>query len=309
MNLHRKNVLITGGHGFLGSHVINLLKQENLNYLSCPRSKDYDLRNFDDCLGLTYCTDIVIHLAAKVGGIGFNQNNPASLFYDNAMMGINLIEASRRNGIKKIVVVGSVCAYPKFTPTPFKESDLWSGYPEETNAPYGIAKKMLSVQLSAYKAQYNLNGVYLLPVNLYGPRDNFDENSSHVIPALIKKFVNAKRKNEPTVSIWGSGTPTREFLYVEDAAEAIVLATKNLNTDQPINLGTGKDISILDLSKKISSIVGYSGEIVWDKSKPDGQPKRQLDVSLAKELLGWSAKVNLDTGLKSTIEWFEKCLT
>jgi len=248
--------------------------------------------------------DVVIHLAAKVGGIGYNRENPATLFYDNAMMGIQLMEAARLEGVEKFVQVGTVCAYPKYTPVPFKEEDLWEGYPEETNAPYGVAKKMLLVQAQAYREQYGFNAIYLLPVNLYGPRDNFDPESSHVIPALIRKFVDAKKEGSDTVEVWGTGSASREFLYVDDAARGIVLATERYNKPDPVNLGSGMEITIRDLVALIGELTGFDGEIVWDATKPDGQPRRCLDVSRAREEFGFESEMGFREGLKRTIEWY-----
>jgi GDP-L-fucose synthase len=306
MNLKNKKILVTGGSGFLGSFVVeNLLKkgvpQKNI---IIPRSKDFDLRKLEDCKKILENIDIVIHLAAKVGGIGFNREHPGQLYYDNLIMGAQLMEEARKKGVEKFVAIGTICAYPKHTPTPFKEKDLWIGYPEETNAPYGLAKKMMLVQSQAYRQEYNFNSIYLLPVNLYGPRDNFDPNSSHVIPALIKKFFEAKKQNLKTVEVWGTGKATREFLYVENAAEAIVLATEKYNKSEPINIGSGMEISIKDLVEKISKIVEYKGKIIWDKTKPDGQPRRNLDVQKAKKEFGFKANTKFDVGLKETIEWY-----
>jgi GDP-L-fucose synthase len=253
--------------------------------------------------------DIIIHLAANVGGIGYNQVHPGKLFYDNAIMGIQLLEAARIEGVKKVVLIGTVCAYPKFTCTPFKEETLWDGYPEETNAPYGIAKKVLLVQAQAYQKEYGMNIIYLLPVNLYGPGDNFNPDSSHVIPALIKKFVDAKKNKEPEVTVWGSGNATREFLYVDDAAKAIVLATERYDKPEPVNLGSGMEITIADLVERIREVVGYEGEIVWDASKPDGQPCRRLDTTKAKEEFGFIAGIGFEEGLKGAVEWYKECRT
>jgi GDP-L-fucose synthase len=302
-----KKMLITGGAGFLGSHLVEQLLDKGVprENLRIPRSKDTDLRIWENCVQTVQDIDIVIHLAAKVGGIGYNQNNPATLFYDNAIMGIQLMEAARREGVKKFVQVGTVCAYPKFTPVPFKEEDLWNGYPEETNAPYGLAKKMLLVQAQAYRQQYGFNAIYLLPVNLYGPRDNFDPAASHVIPALIKKFIDAKRKGEGIVEVWGTGKATREFLYVEDAARGIALATEYYNKAGPINLGSGMEISIRDLVMLIVELTHYSGEIMWDTSKPDGQPRRCLNISKAAKKFGFQAKTDFKTGLENTIKWYK----
>jgi GDP-L-fucose synthase len=303
-----KRILVTGGTGFLGSFIVEkLLNQKNVppEMIRIPRSKDADLRKRENCIQAVKNADAVIHLAARVGGIGFNQKYPATLFYDNAIMGIQLMEAAREEGVEKFVAIGTVCAYPKFTPIPFKEENLWNGYPEETNAPYGLAKKMLLVQAKAYRDQYGFNAIYLLPVNLYGPRDNFDPEQSHVIPALIKKFVEACRENRKEVVIWGTGKASREFLYVEDAAEAIILATEIYNKPDPVNLGSGKEITISELAKKIASLADYHGKIVHDFSKPDGQPRRCLDTSKAKNEFGFEAKTDFGEGLRKTIEWYK----
>ncbi|BAI62786.1 putative GDP-L-fucose synthase [Methanocella paludicola SANAE] len=307
IDLKDKNILITGGAGFLGSFVVEKLKQRGVRdeQLKIPRSRDTDLTRMDNCINAVKDADIVIHLAARVGGIGYNRANPATLFYDNAIMGIQMMEAARREGVEKFVAVGTVCAYPKFTPVPFHEEDLWNGYPEETNAPYGLAKKMLLVQSQAYRMQYGFNSIYLLPVNLYGPRDNFDPESSHVIPALIKKFAEATRDDKKTVEVWGTGKASREFLYVEDAAEGIILATERYDRPEPINLGAGFEISIRDLASLISELTGYGGRIVWDDTKPDGQPRRCLVVSRAKKEFGFEARVNFREGLRRTIEWYK----
>ena len=301
-----KQILITGGSGFLGSHLVEQLTERGVrnDQLHIPRSKDLDLRRWENCVKAVKGRDIVIHLAAKVGGIGFNQNYPGELFYDNAIMGIQLIEAARQEGVEKCVILGTVCAYPKFTPVPFSEDELWNGYPEETNAPYGIAKKALLVQAQAYRQQYGFNAIYLLPVNLFGPRDNFNPESSHVIPALIKKFVEAVREKKPSVDVWGTGSASREFLYVEDAARAIVLATEQYNKPEPVNLGAGKEISIRDLVMIIKEQTGYSGEIHWDTTRPDGQPRRCLVTSRAEKEFGFVAQVPFDEGLRRTVEWF-----
>lgn len=304
-----KRILVTGGAGFLGSFIVDKLikergvQQENI---LVPRSRNFDLRTWDNCAKIVKNVDIVIHLAAKVGGIGFNKKNPATLFYDNAVMGIQLMEAARQTGVEKFVALGTVCAYPKFTPVPFKEEDLWNGYPEETNAPYGIAKKALLVQAQAYRTQYDFNAIYLLPVNLYGPRDNFDPEQSHVIPALIKKMVDAKLEGSNEVLVWGTGKASREFLYVEDAAEGILLATEKYNKPDPVNLGAGKEITIRELVNLISELTGYEGKIVWDTSKPGGQPRRCLDTSKAKKEFGFEAKTAFKEGLKKTIDWYKK---
>ena len=301
-----KKILITGGAGFFGSQVVGQLLQkgaQNEN-ITIPRSREIDLRKWENCVKVVKDSDIVIHLAAKVGGIGYNQAYPAQLFYDNAIMGIQLIEAARQENVEKCVVVGTICAYPKFTPVPFNEENLWNGYPEETNAPYGLAKKMLLVQSQAYRQEYGFNSIYLLPVNLYGPGDNFDPASSHVIPALIKKFVDAKESNAPSVEVWGTGAASREFLYVDDAARGLVLAAETYNKPDPVNLGSGMEITIKDLVTLIQELTGYSGEIRWDRSKPDGQPKRCLDVSRAREEFGFEAKMPFKEGLKRTIAWY-----
>lgn len=305
-DLRDKRIVVTGGAGFLGSHLIPILENEQPKEIFIPRSKDYDLREKTVAAEVVKGADLVIHLAANVGGIGYNQQFPGTLFYDNILMGVHLMEEARKAGVKKFVALGTICAYPKFTPVPFKEENLWNGYPEETNAPYGLAKKMMLVQSQAYRQQYGFNSIFLLPVNLYGPSDNFNPKSSHVIPALIRKFVEAKRKNLPEVTIWGSGTPTREFLYVADAARAISLAAKNYDDSEPVNIGSSFEISIKDLAKTIKTQTQYQGKIVFDATKPDGQPKRKLDVSRAKEYFGFESKVNFAEGLRETIAWFEK---
>jgi GDP-L-fucose synthase len=301
-----KKILVTGGAGFLGSFIVEQLKEKGVDEenVRIPRSKDTDLRRWENCIEVVKDIDVVIHLAAKVGGIGYNQKYPATLFYDNAIMGIQLMEAARREGIEKFVAIGTVCAYPKFTPVPFKEKKLWNGYPEETNAPYGLAKKMLLVQSQAYRQQYRFNSIFLLPVNLYGPRDNFDLESSHVIPALIRKFTEAVENNKKEVEVWGTGKASREFLYVEDAARGIILATEKYNKPEPVNIGAGFEIKIKDLVELIAELTGFDGEIMWDTTKPDGQPRRCLDVNWAKEEFGFEAKVGFREGLKKTIEWY-----
>jgi GDP-L-fucose synthase len=303
-----KRFLLTGGAGFLGSFIYEkLIDQRKVDpaYVRVPRSKDLDLRKWENCLEAVRDVDVVIHLAAKVGGIGFNRKYPGMLFYDNAIMGIQLMEAARQEGVEKFVAVGTVCAYPKYAPVPFKEDDLWNGYPEETNAPYGIAKKILLVQAQAYRTQYGFNAIYLLPVNLYGPRDNFDPDHSHVIPALIRKILEARDTGQAHITVWGTGSATREFLYVEDAAEAIVLAVEKYNDSEPVNIGSGCEISVRNLVHLISELAGYRGEIRWDTAKPDGQPRRHLDVSKAKKTFAFEAKVSLTEGLKRTIDWYE----
>lgn len=301
-----KRVLVTGGAGFLGSHLVEKLKTLEPKEIVVPRSKDYDLREKKVATKLVKNIDIVIHLAANVGGIGYNQEFPGTLFYDNLMMGAHLMEEARKAGVEKFVALGTVCAYPKFAPIPFKEKNLWDGYPEETNAPYGLAKKMLLVQSQAYRQQYDFNSIYLLPVNLYGPGDNFNPKSSHVIPALIKKFVDARESGQNQVEIWGTGTPTREFLYVEDAVRGIILATENYNKPDPVNLGASFEISIKKLAKTIKKIVEYKGDLVFNTNKPDGQPRRKLDVSRAEKEFDFKSQISFEEGLKKTIEWYEK---
>lgn len=299
-------IIVTGGAGFLGYHVVKKLELMGCQNIFITRSKEYDLvtesgikKMFEDLK-----PDYIIHLAAVVGGIGANRLNPGKYFYDNLMMGTQLIEQSRIYNIKKFIGVGTICAYPKFTPVPFKEDDLWMGYPEETNAPYGLAKKMMLVQSQAYREQYGLNSIYLLPVNLYGPRDNFDPSTSHVIPALIKKCVDAINSGENTITVWGTGQATREFLYVEDAAEGIVKATEFYNGSQPVNLGAGHEISIMELVGKIAEMTGFKGNIVWDDTKPDGQPRRCLDTTRAYTEFGFKAQTSFDEGLRKTIDWY-----
>jgi GDP-L-fucose synthase len=304
--LGNKKILVTGGAGFLGSFLAEKLRRRGVSQenVRIPRSKDVDLRRWGNCVRAVKDIDVVIHLAARVGGIGYNQAYPGSLFYDNAIMGIQMMEAARREGAGKFVTVGTVCAYPKFTEVPFKEEDLWNGYPEETNAPYGLAKKMLLVQSQAYRKQYGFNAIFLLPVNLYGPGDNFDLQSSHVIPALIRKFTEAVQNDQAEVEVWGTGEVSREFLYVEDAAEAIVLATERYNKPEPVNIGAAFEIRIKDLVKLIAELTEFKGEIRWDMSRPDGQPRRRLDVSKAKQEFGFEAKTDFKQGLKRTIEWY-----
>lgn len=307
-----KKILVTGGAGFLGSFVVEKLINErkvDSGKIRIPRRQETDLRRWENCVKAVKDFDIVIHLAANVGGIGFNKKYPATLFYENAIMGIQLMEAAREEGIQKFVAIGTVCAYPKHTPVPFREEDLWNGYPEETNAPYGISKKILLVQAKAYRDQYGFNAIYLLPVNLYGPRDNFDPEQSHVIPALIKKMVDAKSEGNKEVVVWGTGKASREFLYVEDAAEGILLATEKYNKPDPINLGADKEITITELVELIARLTGYQGKITNDASKPDGQPRRCLDTSKAKKEFGFEAKTDLTKGLKRTIEWYAKMRT
>lgn len=303
-----KDVLVTGANGFLGKRLVAELTRNcpTVKNIHTFRSAEYDLREKQAIRDLLKDkpADTIIHLAASVGGIGANQKNPGKFFYDNLIMGIELIEQARFFGIKKFIAVGTICSYPKFTPVPFKEEDFWMGYPEETNAPYGLAKKMISVQIQAYQQQYGFNGITLLPVNMYGPGDNFDLESSHVIPAMIRKVYEARERGDKTVTFWGDGTPTREFIYVDDAARGIRLAAENYNKSEPINLGTGREIKMLELAEKIKNIVGFSGEIVWDESKPNGQPRRCLDVSKAKIEFGFNSEVPLELGLGNTFEWY-----
>lgn len=299
-----KKVLVTGGAGFLGSHLVELLKKNGAQNITVPNFPEVDLRKKEDCERAVGGQEVVIHLAAKVGGIGFNREKPGELFYDNLMMGVQLMEAARLLGVKKFVAIGTICAYPKFTPVPFKEDDLWKGYPEETNAPYGLAKKMLLVQAQAYRQQYSFNAITLFPVNLYGPGDNFNPESSHVIPALIKKVADAKKDGRDFIEVWGTGKPTREFLYVKDAARGIVLATEKYNKLEPVNLGSSMEISIKDLIGTICRLMDFKGEIKWDSSNPDGQPRRSLDTSRAEKEFGFKAETDFETGLKKTIDWY-----
>ena len=305
---HGKRVVVTGGAGFLGSFVVEQLRARGAGEIIVPRSKDYDLVEMAAVRKLYDDTrpDLVIHLAAQVGGIGANRKNPGKYFYDNLMMGVQLIEEGRQRGLPKLVATGTICAYPKFAPVPFKEDDLWNGYPEETNAPYGLAKKMLLVQSQAYREQYGFNSVVVFPVNLYGPRDNFDYESSHVIPAMIRKIEDAIRAGKSEVVLWGDGTPTREFLYVEDAADGILAAAERYDGSEPINLGSGREIAIRDLAQLIARIMDYRGRFVYDTSKPNGQPRRQLSVERAEKLLGWHAQTSFEEGLTKTIAWWRE---
>ena len=298
--------LVTGGAGFLGRSVVEGLVRRGATSIAIPRSRDYDLRRESDIVRVLedHKPEVIVHLAAVVGGIGANRANPGKFFYDNLVMGVHLMEQARLAGIRKFVAVGTVCAYPKFAQVPFHEGAIWDGYPEETNAPYGLAKKMLLVQAQAYRQQYGFNAVYLLPVNLYGPRDNFDPESSHVIPALIKKCLEAEREGRSHIEVWGTGSATREFLYVDDCAEGILLATESYDGPEPMNLGSGREISIKDLVHAIARLTGFRGEIRWDASKPDGQPRRGLDVSRARQEIGFEAKMPFEEGLRRTIEWY-----
>lgn len=303
-----RRVCVTGGAGFLGSFVVEGLKQRGAKDIFVPLFEDYNLVQRDDILRMLDDArpDLIIHLAANVGGIGANREHPAEFFYDNLMMGVQLMHESWRQGVEKFVAIGTVCAYPKFTPVPFKEDDLWNGYPEETNAPYGLAKKMMLVQAQAYRQQYGFNAIFLLPVNLYGPRDNFNPASSHVIPALIRKCIEAQESGQDELVVWGDGSPTREFLYVEDAARGILMAAEHYNGPEPVNLGSGYEISIKDLAELIARLTGFNGRIVWDTSKPNGQPRRALDTTRAKEWFGFQAEMPFEEGLKRTIDWYRQ---
>jgi len=307
-DLPRLKITVTGGRGFLGRHVVDLLvgMGASRGNILVPATAMFDLRTSNAAAEVTEGRDLVIHLAARVGGIGFNQQHPGELIYDNTTMGVNIIHQAHKNGVKKLVVAGTVCAYPKFTPVPFKEDDLWNGYPEETNAPYGIAKKHMLVMLQAYRQQYGLHGVFLLPANLYGPYDNFDLESSHVIPAMISKFVQARREKMASVKLWGDGSASREFLFVEDCARGLVAAAMKYDGPEPVNLGTHEEITIKSLAEMIKSITEYDGEILWDSSRPNGQPRRALDVQRARDAFGFEAKVSLREGLKRTIQWFQE---
>ena len=302
-----KKVMVTGGAGFLGSYIVKALKSKGCNDIFIPKIEDYNLVNIEDVKRAysDFKADIVIHLAAKVGGIGINKEKPGEFFYDNLMMGVQLMDEAYKSGVSKFVALGTICCYPKFTTVPFKEKNLWDGYPEETNAPYGLAKKMLLVQSQSYRDQYGFKSIFLMPVNLYGPGDNFDLSSSHVIPALIKKCLDANESNRDDITVWGRGTPTREFLYVEDAAEGILLACEKYNKSEPVNLGSGFEISIKDLAKLISELTDFKGKVIWDKTKPDGQPRRRLDTKKAEKEFGFRAKTDFKEGLKKTIDWYK----
>jgi GDP-L-fucose synthase len=306
-NLSSKRILVTGGHGFLGSHVLEELKSRGCSNVAAPRSKEYDLREPAQVVACIRALkpEFVIHLAAVVGGIGANRKHPGKFYYDNAAMGLHLIEECRIAGVEKMTLAGTICAYPKHTPVPFSEQELWNGYPEETNAPYGLAKKMLLVQSQAYRQEYNFNSIFLLPVNLYGPRDNFDPESSHVIPALIRKAVEARDRGDKRMVCWGSGKATREFLYVADCARAIVKATEGYDGTEPVNIGSGSEISIKELAETVCRLVGFRGSLEWDATKPDGQPRRCLDTARAKQLFGFEASTPFEKGLAETIRWYE----
>ncbi|WP_413200096.1 GDP-L-fucose synthase family protein [Nostoc piscinale] len=308
LELKNKRILVTGGAGFLGRQVIDQLCKAGADEakITIPRSRECDIRVWENCQRAVDQQDIIIHLAAHVGGIGLNREKPAELFYDNLIMGTQLIHAAYQAGVEKFVCVGTICAYPKFTPVPFKEDDIWNGYPEETNAPYGVAKKALLVQLQSYRQQYGFNGIYLLPVNLYGPEDNFDPRSSHVIPALIRKVHEAQINGDKQLPVWGDGSPTREFLYSEDAARGIVMGTQYYHESEPVNLGTGYEITIRDLITLICELMEFDGEIVWETDKPNGQPRRCLDTERAKQAFGFTAQVSFREGLKNTIDWYRQ---
>ena len=307
-NFPYKRVVVTGGAGFLGSYVTRKLRERGVENISIPRSRDYDLVQIEQVRRLYDDTnpDLVIHMAAVVGGIGANRANPGRYFYDNLMMGVQLLDEAWRRNIPKFVGLGTICAYPKFTPVPFREEDIWNGYPEETNAPYGLAKKMMLVQSQSYREQYGYNSIFLLPVNLYGPRDNFDLQSSHVIPALIRKCLEAIDQKAERIVCWGSGRVTREFLHGEDCAEGILLASEQYNSSEPVNLGSGLEISIRDLAEKIAALTGFTGELVWDTSQPDGQPRRCLDVTRAAKEFGFRSRIGFDEGLRQSIDWYRE---
>ncbi len=302
----KRRVCVTGGAGFLGSHLVENLRKRGAGNVFVPRIEEYDLTKLEDIQRMMKAAqpDVIIHLAAVVGGIGANRAHPAEFFYKNLVMGTHLMHIAWEQGVEKFVAIGTICAYPKFTPIPFREEELWNGYPEETNAPYGLAKKMLLVQAQAYRQEYGYNAVFLLPVNLYGPRDNFNPESSHVIPAMIRRYIEAQERGDEEVVMWGDGSPTREFLYVEDAAEAIALASERYNDSEPVNLGSGMEISIKDLAVLIARLTGFEGKITWDTSKPNGQPRRALDVSRAEKFFGFRAQMSFDEGLRRTVAWY-----
>ena len=308
LDLRGKRVVVTGGGGFLGSFVVDRLRERGCENVMVPRKREFDLTTTDgvEKMFAAFRPEVIFHLAAVVGGIGANKDNPGSFFYQNAIMGIHLIEAARVHGVEKTIVAGSICSYPKFTPVPFKEEDLWNGYPEETNAPYGVAKKSLLVMCQAYRQQYGMNAIFLMPVNLYGPRDNFDLESSHVIPALIRKAVEARDRGINELVCWGDGSPTREFLYVEDAAEGLITGAESYNGEDPVNLGSGFEVSIKDLTGKITRLSRFHGSLIWDTTRPNGQPRRMLDTTRAAASFGFRAKMNLEDGLAKTIAWYEK---
>ena len=308
LDLSGKRIVVTGGGGFLGSFVVERLRERGCEQVMVPRRRDFDLTTTAgiEKMFAAFQPQVIFHLAAVVGGIGANKTNPGSFFYQNAIMGIHLIEAARIHGVEKTIVAGSICSYPKFTPVPFKEEELWNGYPEETNAPYGIAKKSLLVMCQAYRQQYGMNAVFLMPVNLYGPRDNFDLESSHVIPALIRKAIEARDRGEKELVCWGDGSPTREFLYVEDAAEGLISGAEKYDGEEPVNVGSGFEVSIKALTEKITRLSGFHGTLAWDTSRPNGQPRRMLDTTRAAERFGFRAQIDLDEGLTKTIAWYEK---
>jgi len=308
IDLCQRKILVTGGAGFLGSHIIKKLLSIGVSHdqIVIPRKDKVDLRNLTNCLKIVKDVDVIFHIAGNIGGIGYNQKYPGSIFYDNLIMGIQLLEAARKSNIKKFLTIGTTCSYPDITSVPFKEENLWDGYPSEVTAPYGVAKKMLLVQSQAYHKQYDFNAIYLIPTNLYGPNDNFSEENSHVIPALIKKVIDAKNNNHSKINVWGTGTATREFLFVKDAAQAIVTAMEKYNQPQPVNLGSGQEVSIKNLLSKIVNIIGFNGKIVWEKDKPEGQPRRSLNINKAKKEFGFKATTSLEIGLEKTIDWYLK---
>ena len=308
MNWAEKSVVVTGGSGFLGSRIVAQLQEKGATNISVPNSTEFDLRLRENAEKITKNVDIVFHIAAKVGGIGLNKEKPGELFYDNLIMGTNLLEEARKNVVEKFIALGTVCSYPKFTPIPFSEESIWDGYPEKINAPYGLAKKMLLVQSQAYRQQYNFQSIIVIPTNLFGPNDNFDENSSHVIPALIKKIFDAKKTNEKKISVWGDGSPTRDFLYVDDAARGIILAAEGYNKSDPLNLGSGKEISIKELVNKLLKLTNSDFKIVWETDKPNGQPRRCISIEKARKEIGFEPTINIDEGLRKTIEWYESTL-